>query len=107
MELLGRMRQFALHLPPQIKKGRTAISISPCFKWSGREDLNLRSHAPKEGYCFHLALMAREPMRMPPIRKLVKRSRDGIKNKPRDKGGWVTDSECSSNLNGSLLKVRI
>ena len=31
------------------QKGLTAEATSPCFKWSGREDLNLRPPAPKAG----------------------------------------------------------
>ena len=29
------------------KKGPNGKPLSPCFKWSGREDLNLRPPAPK------------------------------------------------------------
>ena len=33
----------------QTKKGLTASRHKPFFKWSGREDLNLRPPAPKAG----------------------------------------------------------
>ncbi|SVB62160.1 uncharacterized protein METZ01_LOCUS215014, partial [marine metagenome] len=38
---------FVIHGVTHNKKGPTAITVSPCFKWSGREDLNLRPPAPK------------------------------------------------------------
>ena len=41
---------FVTHGVTHNKKGPTAIAVSPCFKWSGREDLNLRPPAPKAGY---------------------------------------------------------
>ena len=31
------------------KQGPSGKPLSPCFKWSGREDLNLRPPAPKAG----------------------------------------------------------
>ena len=40
---------FVTHGVTHNKKGPTAIAVSPCFKWSGREDLNLRPPAPKAG----------------------------------------------------------
>ena len=33
---------FVTHGVTHNKKGPTAIAVSPWFKWSGREDLNLR-----------------------------------------------------------------
>ena len=41
---------FVTHGVTHNKKGPTAIAVSPCFKWSGREDLNLRPPAPKAGH---------------------------------------------------------
>ena len=40
----GGLIRFALHLLPK-KKEPTTIAVSLCFKYSGREDLNLRPPA--------------------------------------------------------------
>ena len=40
---------FVTHSVTHNKKGPNGKPLSPCFKWSGREDLNLRPPAPKAG----------------------------------------------------------
>ena len=40
---------FVTHGVTHNKKGPNGKPLSPCFKWSGREDLNLRPPAPKAG----------------------------------------------------------
>ena len=40
---------FVTHGVTHKKKGPNGKQLSPCFKWSGREDLNLRPPAPKAG----------------------------------------------------------
>ena len=40
---------FVTHGVTHNKKGPSGKPLSPCFKWSGREDLNLRPPAPKAG----------------------------------------------------------
>ena len=49
------------------QKGLTAEATSPCFKWSGREDLNLRPPAPKAG------TLARLPTTASSTNKLCRR----------------------------------
>ena len=40
---------FVTHSVTHNKKGPSGKPLSPCFKWSKREDLNLRPPAPKAG----------------------------------------------------------